>query len=199
MMKKPCPNKKKPKFKQILISDYTVEALHQVHNHNPKGLGMYKDELNGFLNDMNKYRKGSDMEFWLESFNNGSFIVNRATKEPVVISDICINLIGTIQHQILTDIIAKYQGNGFIDRFLFTSPESNVYELNDHSIPEGINSKWNDFVKYIYQCSEYFDSEDTIHLKMSDDVFKQYKKIDRQFVVIQKDHNEHNDVKNYLS
>jgi len=193
------PRQTKPKFKQNLISDYTIEALHQVHSFNTRGLGMYKDELNGFLNDMNRYRKGSDLEFWLESFNNGSFIVNRATKEPIMINDICINIIGTIQHQIITDIISSNKGNGFIDRFLFTSPEASVFHLNDLSPNPLLSDSWSKFIHYLNSCCHYVDHESCTLLKMSDSVFKEYQKIDSKFVAIQNDPSQSIEIKNYLS
>ena len=78
---------------------------------------------------MNKYRKGSDEEFWLESFNNGSYIVNRVTKEPIMVENININIIGTIQHDVLHKVVTDYAGNGLIDRYLSTSAEDKVYPL----------------------------------------------------------------------
>jgi hypothetical protein len=193
------PRQTKPKFKQILISDYTIEALHQVHNINTRGLGLYKDELNGFLKDMNKYRKGSDLEFWLESFNNGSYIVNRVTREPVLIDDICINIIGTIQHEVLTDVIGEYSGNGFIDRFLFTSPESQVFELNENEADEALAELWERFIQNSNKLCRYFDHNNTEIIRMDKSAFKKYQEIDAKFVEIQRDQDKESAIKNYIS
>jgi len=193
------PRQMKPCFKQQLISDFTVESLHPVQNINKRGLGVYKDELKGFLNDMNKYRTGSDQEFWLESFNNGSYIVNRVTKEPVLIVDICINLIGTIQHDVLAKVVSDYTGNGLIDRFLFTSPEDKVYNLNDEEINPEFEIKWESFIRHIHHAFQYIDHESTEFLNLPSDAFKEYQRIDAEFVKIQNNENTSQSIKNYLS
>lgn len=195
------PDKKqiKPKFKQMLISDYTLEALHSIHDINKRGIGLYKDELKGFLNDMNKYRKGSDEEFWLESFNNGSYIVNRVTKEPIMINNICINIIGTIQHDVLNKVIVDYAGNGLIDRFLFTSAESTVYPISDQEINDKFFNTWSELICNVNNDFKYTDSSCTEIIRMSPETFKVYQKIDLEYVTIQNDENYSQEMKNYLS
>lgn len=189
---------KKPKFKQLLISDYTVEALHSIHNINKRGIGLYKDELKGFLNDMNKYRKGSDEEFWLESFNNGSYIVNRVTKEPIMVDEICINIIGTIQHDVLNKVIGEYKGNGLIDRFLFTAAETTVFNLTDSEIDEKYFNVWFKLCEGMDLNFDY-NGENTEVLTMSEQTFNIYKEIDAEYVLIQNSESESQDIKNYLS
>jgi hypothetical protein len=193
------PRQPKPIFKQLLISDYTIEALHHVHGFNTRGLGLYKDELNGFLKDMNKYRKGSDLEFWLESFNNGSYMVNRVSKDPILINDICINIIGTIQYEVLSDVISEYSGNGFIDRFLFTAPEQDVYTLNQHEADKNLTDKWNEFINHINNDCKYTDQASTELIKMEREAFITYQQIDSKYVDIQRNDEENSAIKNYLS
>ena len=55
---------------EIIVSDITFEAMIDVHANNTKGLCMYRDELRGVFNDLNKYRKGSDLEFLLSNWNS---------------------------------------------------------------------------------------------------------------------------------
>jgi hypothetical protein len=189
----------KPRFKQLLISDYTIEALHSIHDINKRGIGLYKDELKGFLNDMNKYRKGSDEEFWLESFNNGSYIVNRVTKEPVMINNICINIIGTIQHDVLTKVVTEYAGNGLIDRFLFTASESTVYNITHHEIDPDLTHTWNWLILELNRIFDYTDSPCTQIIKMSKETFKVYQEIDSEYVQNQNSEDFPQEIKNYLS
>jgi hypothetical protein len=189
----------KPKFKQLLISDYTIEALHNIHDYNTRGIGLYKDELVGFLNDMNKYRKGSDEQFWLESFNNGTHIVNRVTKEPLLIQNICINVIGTIQHDVLNDIVLQHYGNGLIDRFLFTSAENKVYELTDQEIDDQFGTFWDSLISKMNRNWFYLKSEDTEIIKMTPEAFKVYQSIDKDYVTIQNSDEVGQEEKNYLS
>lgn len=193
------PRQPKPKFRQILISDYTIEALHSIHNINKRGIGLYKDELVGFLNDMNKYRKGSDEQFWLESFNNGTYIVNRVTKEPIMIDNICINMIGTIQNDVLNKVISDNKGNGLIDRFLFTSSESKVYQLNNEDVDVYYRQQWSQVVQKMNKYFIYHSDKDTEMVKMTDEAFRVYQQIDERYVAIQNSDDENQDIKNYLS
>jgi hypothetical protein len=64
-------NETKPGFKQTIVSDSTLEALHVVHSINKTRICFYKDELVGFLNDMNRYRKGSDEQSGLNRLITG--------------------------------------------------------------------------------------------------------------------------------
>lgn len=193
------PKKPKPKFRQILISDYTIEALHAIHDFNKRGIGLYKDELVGFLNDMNKYRKGSDEQFWLESINNGNYTVNRVSKEPIMIKNICINIIGTIQHDVLDKVIANYSGNGLIDRFLFTASENKVYPLSTNEIDEYFSEFFNEIIAKASRNWTYFDQKDEKIIEMTPEAFEAYRKIDAQYVALQTDDVTPQQIKSYLS
>lgn len=192
------PRTAKPKFKQILISDYTIEALHSIHNINKRGIGLYKDELKGFMNDMNKYRKGSDEEFWLESFNNGSYIVNRVTREPIMVNNICINIIGTIQHDVLNKLVNDHHGNGLLDRLLFTASESKVYNLTSDEINPNFAQEWRGLTESVNKYFNYMDSESTVMLNMDKETFATYQAIDAEYVAMQSSEDTNQDVINYL-
>jgi hypothetical protein len=115
----------KPVFKQTLLNDFTLEALYQVHSINPKGIGVYKDEFSGWLKDMNRYRAGSDVEFWLSCFSGKSITVNRKSADTLHIPRLKISVIGSIQPGILANAFdSQKQSNGFLDRVLFAYPEA---------------------------------------------------------------------------
>lgn len=190
---------KKPGFRQTLVSDSTLEALHIVHSINKRGICFYKDELIGFLNDMNRYRKGSDEQFWLESFNNGSYIVNRVTKEPLLIEDTHINIIGTIQPDILNGIISQHGANGLTDRFLYTSNETNIYPISLEDINPMWLSKWDEIVNGITSFFEFTDYQDTKYLKLTPDAMEIFMKIDAQICENQRSDNVSFQMKNYLN
>lgn len=189
----------KPKFKQVLISDSTLEALHMVHGINKRGICFYKDELVGFLNDMNRYRKGSDEQFWLESFNNSTYIINRVTKEPLLIEDTNINIIGTIQPDILNSIISAHGANGLTDRFLYTSNETNIYPISLTDINPMWLTKWNEMVMEITSYFQYIDSKDTVYLGMSKEALDIFLMVDKQICEAQRSDSVTFQMKNYLN
>ena len=196
---KSTPSSKKPKFRQILINDITLESLHDVHNFNKRGLGSHRDELNGFINSMNQYRSGSDVEFWLESFNNGSYIVNRVQNEPKMIHNTMINIIGSIQPDTLTDLAKKFTGNGFIDRFLFTGAEKNIYQLTDNELDPVWLEMWRRNILNANSHFQYTDHEDTVLISMKCDALKKLIEIDGWICNLQQHDDVSDSMKNYLS
>lgn len=198
MIDKAVKNKpKKPQFRQIMISDVTLEAIHYVHTVNRRGLGYHKDELIGFINSMNQYKsKGSDEQFWLESFNNQPYMVNRATKETLSIEDTMINIIGTIQPSVLSRISTD---NGLTDRFLYTSAEKTIhYMADDKMSPEWF--KWWNYV--ILKCNtmfQYIDSADTVVVEMDSTANEYMKQLDHWLVNMQTSDEHNESLKTYLS
>ena len=190
---------RKPRFKQMLISDYTLEALHDVHDFNKRGIGLYKDELVGFLNDMNKYRKGSDEQFWLESFNNKSYVVNRVTKEPIFIEDININIIGTIQPLTLNQVVKDFTGNGLVDRFLYSRAESKIYPMSRLDV----NNEWIDWWKArVIEASRYYrytDKNDTQIIEISDEAMDLLYECDKALIDMQNSEGITLNMKGYLN
>ena len=108
-----------PKRGQFIVGDITIEALADLHQENQKSIGMNKDELAGWVKDMNKYRQGSDVEFWLSSFNGEFGGINRKTSSNAFIESPFISVFGGIQPSVLTDVATEqFQENGFLDRLL---------------------------------------------------------------------------------
>ena len=188
----------KPFFNQILVQDSTLEALHKVHVLNPRGILMYKDELIGFMQDMNKYRSGSDESFWLESFNNGSITINRKGSDTMKLNNICINLIGTIQPDVLAEMVAKQGENGLIDRFLFTESQSKINRFSLESIDEDYNRWYNDLMVTCHQHFEYYKENDTTYLQLDAEQLRYMQNFDEKMCIIQED-DELSHMRNYVN
>ena len=189
---------KKPNFKQIQVNDYTLEALHDVCMYNKRGIGLFRDEIVGFLKDMNKYRKGSDEEFWLESYNNGNYIVNRVTKDVMAIENVCINILGSIQPEVLSGIAKEREGNGLIERFLFTMSEENIHHLKDAEIPIEWETWWDTTLKAFNSYCQLIENKGTI-VEMNKECFQELQKYDILFTQMQLSDNEAAKIKNYIS
>ena len=70
---------KKPKKTKFIADDITIEALTELHDSNPNGIGILRDELVGWIKDMNKYREGSDLQKYLSCWSNGILSSDRKT------------------------------------------------------------------------------------------------------------------------
>ena len=115
----------KPIWQKFLLSDFTPEALAEVHKFNKRGIGVYVDELAGWFKNFNRYNKGSEMEFWLSVWSGKPINIDRKTGEPVFIPLPFISVCGTIQNGILNELAKDSRTqNGFIDRILFVMPDN---------------------------------------------------------------------------
>lgn len=190
---------RRPVFRQILINDITLESLHEVHSFNRRGLGLYRDELMGFLHDMNRYHKGSDEQFWLESFNNKSYTVNRVSKRPVRIEDTNINIIGTIQPSVFSNLNKNNSGNGLVDRFLYTSAEREIYPMTLNTLDPGWMKWWTDSIMNIHQSLTYLTKDDTVILEMSQQASAKLIEVDTRVCAMQRSDELSDGLKNYLN
>lgn len=188
---------KRPQFCQIMISDVTLEAIHHVHSTNRRGLGYHRDELLGFINAMNQYKsKGSDEQFWLESFNNQSYMVNRATKETLSIENTMINIIGTIQPSVLSRISVD---NGLTDRFLYTSAEKSIPYMALNKMPPEWFKWWSALIHHAHSLFRYIDNQDTVIVSMDANAEQHFRALDKWLVDMQLSDNLNESLKTYLS
>ena len=123
----------RPRPKHYIIQNSTMESVFYEHAYNRNGLMLYMDEIVGWVNSMNQYRKGADTEIWLQVLSNKMVKVTRATKEPIFIDNGCITVLGGIQPGVLQKLAADGgQDNGFIYRILFAYPDrAPVQEYRD--------------------------------------------------------------------
>ena len=110
---------KRPYLIQHLVTDFTPEALTEVHKVNKRGIGVYADELASWFKNFNRYNKGSEEQFWLSNWSGKPIRINRKTSEPTFIPLPFISVAGTIQPGVLNELADNRTENGFLDRLLF--------------------------------------------------------------------------------
>ncbi len=149
----------KPVWQKFLLSDFTPEALAEVHKFNKRGIGVYADELAGWFKNFNRYNKGSEMEFWLSVWSGKPINIDRKTGEPVFIPLPFISVCGTIQTGILNELAKESRTqNGFIDRILFVIPDNiqKTYWTEKDLNPDVIES-WQNIVSNLLSLSITYD------------------------------------------
>jgi hypothetical protein len=149
----------KPVWKKFLLTDYTPEALADVHKFNKRGIGVYCDELAGWFKNFNRYNKGSEMEFWISNFNSKPINIDRKTNEPVFIPVPFISVAGTIQTGILKELAKESRTqNGFIDRILFVIPDNIIKEYwGETELNPLITQNWADIVTRLLNLPVQWD------------------------------------------
>lgn len=150
--KKNAVEVREPIKKQFIVNDVTLEALVELHEQNPNAIGVFKDELAGWIKDMNKYRAGSDVEFWLSSFSNSPVALNRKTVKNTYVHSPLIPVLGGIQPAVLNEAFtAEFKDNGFTDRMLLAFPDVNVEHYNTNHLSTELLSWYNDWILNLYQ------------------------------------------------
>lgn len=119
-MEKPEP----PFFPQTIIKDSTIEMVAKILTYNKMGCCLLADELVGFLNRMNQYKAGDEVQKWLELWSGEPVLIQRITREANKIPDPFCSICGGIQPGVLEAMSREEnQHNGFYHRFLFIYPE----------------------------------------------------------------------------
>lgn len=116
-----------PEKVDLYTTNATGEAVIKILQRNPRGVGIFVDELAGFLKGMNQYKdkgKGNEKEMYLSLWSGNPAKLDRAdaTRSAYVPRPFaCVT--GTIQPKVLQDLNLAGQDDGFIDRFLMSYPE----------------------------------------------------------------------------
>jgi hypothetical protein len=143
---------KKPLKNQFIVNDITLEALVDLHEESDNAVGVFKDELAGWFKDMNKYRAGSDLEFWLSSWSGKSVSLNRKSTKSAFVEKPLIPVLGGIQPSIFSTFYTEEnKDNGFIDRMLLSYPELEIDAYNDNDMTNEILEWYNASIINFYE------------------------------------------------
>jgi hypothetical protein len=150
--KKAYGNVPKPKKSQFIVNDITIEALVELHEDTDVSLGVLKDELAGWIKDMNKYRDGGDEQFWLSAWNSKSISLTRKTAKSSNVHSPFISVLGGIQPSIMNSLYNEdHKSSGFLDRMLVCYPETEVEYWNTKNISEKHIDFYKDVMTNFYQ------------------------------------------------
>ena len=142
----------KPKKKKFIAEDITVEALSELHEQNKNGIGILRDELVGWIKDMNKYREGSDLQKYLSCWSNGILSSDRKTSSSAYVEKAYIPIIGGVQPSVLSSVYTdENKDNGFIDRILLCYPDIKVNDYNEEEIDARLIDEYSEFITYFYE------------------------------------------------
>ena len=151
----------KPILQKFLVSDFTPEALAEIHAQNPRGIGVYADELISWIKNFNRYAKGSEEQFWLSNWSGKPVISDRKSTR-FFIDQPFISVIGSLQNAVLADMAGEHRhANGFLDRILFVMPDAlRKPYWTDHEMPAHFASHYHSLIHQLLQlplCSNEFE------------------------------------------
>jgi len=115
----------KPTYKKQILKDFTPESLLKIHSNNSRGVAILSDELFGWIKNFGRYSSSGEQEAYLSFWNGASVSVDRKSDDPIRLDETYVNIIGTIQTKILSELSKENRGNnGFIERMLFALNEN---------------------------------------------------------------------------
>lgn len=107
-----------PLAREILVQDFTVEALLSTLDANPRGVLVSEGELVGFVNSMGQYKGGggNDRQHILNTFTGKEIKKNRTGRIPLYLACPTMSILGGLQPKLLNALSGD---DGFRARFLF--------------------------------------------------------------------------------
>jgi putative DNA primase/helicase len=87
-----------PNERRYIVNDATVEKLGELLNENPRGLLHFRDELTGWLANLERDGHENDRAFFLEAWNGaGRYTYDRIGRGTLHIEAPCVSMLGGIQ------------------------------------------------------------------------------------------------------
>lgn len=152
---------KMPKRKCLVVVDSTVEALIGALRDNPRGVLIYKDEIDSLLSNFNRYN-GSDEGYFLSLFSGTPFKYSRkSNNEHIFLANPYCSIIGTTQPGRLGEQFGgKRMMNGFSSRFLKVYPEiDKMPSWNDTAMPDSVLEEWERIIRKVVAATPSTDQE----------------------------------------
>ena len=144
-----------------VVVDSTVEALIGALRDNPRGVLIYKDEIDSLLSNFNRYN-GSDEGYFLSLFSGTPFKYSRkSNNEHIFLANPYCSIIGTTQPGRLGEQFGgKRMMNGFSSRFLKVYPEiDKMPSWNDTAMPDGVLEEWERIIRKVITVTPSTDQE----------------------------------------
>jgi len=203
--KEDYPEVKEPRKSQFIANDITLEALVDLHQENDNAVGVFKDELAGWLKDMNKYREGSDLEFWLSTWSGKSVNLNRLTRKGSFVEKPLIPVLGGIQPSIFNSFYTdENKDNGFMDRMLLSFPDLKIDSYNEQEMNEDTLKWYKESIIMFYDTLKSIIKRNTddeiisLTAKFTDEAKVEWIRIFNELSVVQNDENENEYLKSML-
>lgn len=145
---------------QYVLGDATAEATMDALRHNPRGVGLMRDELSGFFHSFGQYKKGdADSAFWLECYQAGRYTVNRKmSNRHVTIKRCSVSISGTIQPSTLQRFLSGGEAaeNGMLQRFLISNPPESPFKWMEARIEPAVRNR----VQSLFDALQAFAFDD---------------------------------------
>jgi len=95
---RPDTSTKPPTQKRLILQDATFEKLHEILAENPAGVLVLRDELTGWLSELDRQGREGERAFYLTAWNGDSgHSIDRIGRGSIYVPHVCVSLFGGIQ------------------------------------------------------------------------------------------------------
>ena len=102
--------------KRYIANDPTTEKLLTIIADNPQGILLYRDELSGWLETMQKSGREGDRQFFLESWNGDSpYKMDRISRGTISVEGLCLSVLGGLQPVVFDNYVSSVVKGGKSD------------------------------------------------------------------------------------
>jgi hypothetical protein len=111
---------REPDKRRLVSTDFTMEKLGDILEHNPRGILLKIDELAAFTGGFDAYRggkTGKDRPNALKLWDGGQFLIDRMDRD-VVVPNWAAGVVGKVQENKLASMAASLTDDGLMQRFL---------------------------------------------------------------------------------
>ena len=164
----------KPKCRQRIVQDVTMEGLCKILEDNSAGLCLWSDELANWLGSMDKYRKGgNDVGTWLSIFNVQPIFVDRkGVDDKITIARPFVNVIGSIQPKVFAKYFSgQLRHNGLLSRILviFNDDQDKMPYDSYMDVPEELVERWRNLIDTILDLTDgYYEFGEAVYTLSED-------------------------------
>jgi putative DNA primase/helicase len=117
---RPDTNLKPPTRKRLIVVDATFEKLHQILSENPAGVLVIRDELTGWIAELERVGREGERAFFLSAWNGDTaHTIDRIGRGSIHVPACCVSLFGNIQPARLRAYLADALQDGPANDGLF--------------------------------------------------------------------------------
>ncbi|MCO6436707.1 MAG: DUF3987 domain-containing protein [Phycisphaerae bacterium] len=156
---------------RYLTSDTTIEALAWLLQSNRRGVGVFNDELAGFLKSFDAYKSkgGGDAARWLELHRAGTLVVDRKHGNPktIYVPRAAVTIAGTVQPGTLQRLLTpEYFENGLAARFIFAAPPEKPRRYVEADIPKHAQERYTELLRRLLALDHQADEQGELGPKL---------------------------------
>lgn len=151
-----------PAARRHIINDTTSEALAPILRTNPRGLVLERDELAGWLLDLDRYAttRGGDATRWLSMWSGEPILVDRKGSGTIHVPHAAVSVTGTIQPEVFQRVFgSEFRENGLRARFLLAMPPRRPGIWTKHEVSEDTDRRLGRIVEALLALNHDVDAD----------------------------------------